>query len=217
MVVGGAATLVFAYDDLRNVRGDYGPSLGVDLFRNPVTLGGDNNFGTFSVDAQGRPVTDRFPTAIPLPERAGHQGNPAVSSDGLWFDTENEEEDLFFAAGDPLGAATLAAPVRVAVSRPERRETQPFLHQGRLYFAADQTAVLSAARAPGGDPALAATWGAERLELAAEGGARVGAVVAIGEPSLAVRGGAKSLYFIYALKTATGLDLNVGRVVARPL
>lgn len=214
-VVGSSATLVFAYDDLRNVRGDYEPSTGVDVFRDPVTLGVDHNFGTFSVDAQGRPVTDRFPTAIPLPDRAGQQGNPAVSSDGLWFDTENEAEDLFFAAGNPLGSATLAAPVKVALSQSVRHETQPYLHQGRLYFAADQAAILSSARAPGGNPALATTWGAERLELAAEVSTRVGAVIAIGEPSLSVRGGVSSLYFIYALKTATGLDLNVGRVAAR--
>lgn len=214
-VNGSAATLVFAYDDLRNVRGDYGPSLGPDLFRNPVTLGVDNNFGTFSVDALGRPVTDRFPAAIPLPDRAGQQGNPAVSSDGIWFDTENEAEDLFFAAGNPLGTTTLAAPVTVALSRSERRETQPYLHQGRLYFAADQSVILSSARAPGGNPALAATWSAERLELGAEGGSRVGAVIAIGEPSLSVRAGVTSLYFVYVLKTATGLDLNIGRVAAR--
>jgi hypothetical protein len=214
-VTGTAATLVFAYDDLRNVRGDYGPPMGPDLFRNAVTLGVDNNFGTFSVDALGRPVTDRFPAAIPLPSRAGQQGNPAVSSDGVWFDTESEAEDLFFAAGNALGASTLAAPVKVALSRSDRHETQPYLHQGRLYFSAEQSVILSSARAPGGDPAQAATWGPERLELGAESGSRVGAVIAIGEPSLAVRGGVTSLYFVYALKTATGLDLNIGRVTAR--
>lgn len=214
-VNGTAANLVFAYDDLRNVNGDYGPKTGNDLFRNPVTLGVDNNFGTFSVDALGRPVTDRFPAAVPLPSKAGNQGNPAVSSDGLWFDSEEDANDLFFAAGNALGTATLAAPVTVALSRSNRNETQPYLHQGRLYFATDQSAIVSSARAPGGNPAQAATWGVERLELAAEGGNRVGAVISIGEPSLAVRNGVTSLYFIYALKTATGLDLNVGRVAAR--
>lgn len=212
---GTQATLLFAYDDLRNVNGDYGPQTGVDLFRNPVTLGADNNFGTFSLDAQGKIVTDRFPARVELPSRAGQQGNPAYSSDGVWFDTENDVEDLFFAAGNALGTATLATPVKVALSRSDRKETQPYLHQGRLYFSANSSQILSSARAPGGNPALAATWGAERVELAAEGGNRVGAVVAIGEPSLAVRGGVKSLYFIYALQTATGLDLNVGRVAAR--
>lgn len=212
---GNQATLIFAYDDLRNVNGDYGPQTGVDLFRSPVTLGADNNFGTFSLDAQGKIVTDRFPARVELPDRAGQQGNPGYSSDGLWFDTENEAEDLFFAAGNALGTASLAAPVKVALSRSDRSETQPYPHQGRLYFTANSSQILSAARAPGGDPALAATWSAERLELAAEGGSRVGAVVAVGEPSLAVRGGVKSLYFIYALKTATGLNLNVGRVAAR--
>jgi hypothetical protein len=212
---GTSATLVFAYDDLRNVNGDWGPKTGVDLFRDSVTLGVDKNFGTFSLDALGRPVTDRFPVALPLPSKAGQQGNPAVSSDGLWFDTEEEADDLFFAAGNALGTTTLATPVKVALSQPLRREAQPYVHQGRLYFAADSSVILSSARAQGGDPALAATWGPEQLELAAEGGDRVGGVTAIGEPSLSVRAGVTSLYFVYVLRTATGLDLNVGRVAAR--
>ncbi|HRC55837.1 MAG TPA: hypothetical protein PKU97_07930 [Kofleriaceae bacterium] len=212
---GTAATLAFAYDDLRNVRGDYGPSTLNDLYHNPVTLGVDNILGTFSVDAQGRPVTDRFPTSVPLPTKAGQQGNPAVSSDGLWFDSENEAEDLFFAAGNAVGTATLATPVKVALSTPARKETQPYVHGGRLYFAADQSTIRSSARAPGGNPALASTWGPERLELAAEPTTRVGGVIAIGEPSLSVRAGVTTMYFIYVLQTSTGLNLNVGRVNAR--
>lgn len=214
-VNGTAARLVFAYDDLRNAGGHWGPQTGPDLFHDAVTLGVDNNFGTFSIDALGRPVTDRFPFSVPLPNKMGQQGNPAVSSDGIWFDTEDEANDLFFAAGNPLGTTTLAAPVRVALSRADRHETQPYLHQGRLYFTASSAQILSSARAPGGNPALAATWGAERLELAAEVTDRVGGVIAIGEPSLSVRAGVKSLYFVYVLKTATGLDLNVARVAAR--
>jgi hypothetical protein len=214
-VNGTQARLVFAYDDLRNAGGHWGPQTGPDLFHDAVTLGVDNNFGTFSVDALGRPVTDRFPSSVPLPNKLGQQGNPAVSSDGIWFDTEDEANDLFFAAGNPLGTTTLAAPVRVALSRADRFETQPYLHQGRLYFTANSAQILSSARVPGGNPALASTWGAERLELAAEATDRVGGVIAIGEPSLSVRAGVKSLYFIYVLKTSSGLDLNVGRVAAR--
>lgn len=214
-VSGTSATLAFAYDDLRNVRGDYGPSTFNDLYHNPVTLGVDNILGTFSVDAQGRPVTDRFPASVPLPTKAGQQGNPAISSDGIWFDSENDAEDMFFAAGNPTGTATLATPVKVALSTPTRKETQPYVHAGRLYFAADQSTIRSSARAPGGNPALASTWGPERLELAAEPTTRVGGVIAIGEPSLSVRAGVTSMYFIYVLQTATGLNLNVGRVTAK--
>lgn len=212
----GSARLVFAYDDLRNIRGDYGPATKGDLFHDVVTLGVDNILGTYSLDAQGRPITDRFPMTVPLPSKAGQQGNPAVTADGLWFDTETEAEDIFFAAGDALGTGTLAAPVKVALCRADRKETQPYMHAGRLYFAADQSTIVSSGRSPGGNPALASTWSAERVELAAETTAsRVGAVIAIGEPSLSVRGNETSLYFIYVLKTATGLNLNVGRVAAR--
>jgi hypothetical protein len=214
-VSGTTATLAFAYEDLRNVRGDYGPATQNDLFHDVIRLGVDNNLGTFSVDASGRPVTDRFPAAVPLPSRAGQQGNPSVSNDGIWFDSEEDRDDLLFAAGDALATAPLASPVTVALSRPDRKETQPYVHANRLYFAADQTTIRSAARAPGGNPALATTWSVERVELSAEATTRVGAVIAIGEPSLAVRNGIESLYFIYVVKTAAGLDLNVGRVQAR--
>lgn len=213
--IGTSAQLVFAYDDLRNVRGDWGPPTSNDLFHANVTLGVDNILGTYSLDSQGRPITDRFPAAVPLPDKSGPQGNPAVSSDGLWFDTENAQEDLFFAAGNPRGTATLATPVKVAISAPDRKETQPYVHGDRLYFATDQNRIVSSARAPGGAPGLASTWGPERLELASEASNRVGAVIAIGEPSISVRAGVASMYFIYVIKTATGLDLNVARVNAR--
>ncbi|MEZ4358947.1 MAG: hypothetical protein R3B48_02120 [Kofleriaceae bacterium] len=213
--VGTAARLVFAYDDLRNIRGDWGPPMGPDLFHADVSLGVDTNLGTYSLDAQGRPITDRFPAAVPLPDRVGQQGNPSVSSDGIWFDTETAQDDIFFAAGDPLGAATLATPRKVALSTPERKETQPYWHGDRLYYAIDQNRITSSARAWGGDPALASTWGPERLELASEASSRVGAVIAIGEPSISVHAGIAELYFVYVVKTATGLDVNVGRVRAR--
>jgi hypothetical protein len=134
----------------------------------------------------------------------------------VWFDSEGGADDLFFAAGNPLGTSPLAAPVKVALSRPDRKETMPYVHGNRLYFSADNAALHSSARAPGGDPAAAATWSAERVELAVEAGAtRVGAVVGIGEPSIETRGGVESLYFVYVVKTATGLDLGVARVPAR--
>src|SRR5205814_29859 len=164
---GAQATLVFAYTDLRNINGDYGPDTGNDLYHDAVTLGHDVNLGTFSLDGK-KPVTDRFPALVPVADRAGPQGNPSVSSDGVWCDSEGGAEDLFFAAGDPLCTAPLAAPRKVALSRPDRKETMPYVHGDRLYFSADNAALHSSARAPGGDPAAAATWSAERVELSVE-------------------------------------------------
>lgn len=103
--------------------------------------------------------------------------------------------------------------MKVALSRADRNETMPFVHGDRLYFSAGNAELRSSVRAVGGDPALAATWPAERVELAAEPGAvRIGAVVAVGEPSIETRDGVESLYFVYVVKTATGLDLGVARV-----
>ncbi len=213
---GTQATLLFAYTDLRNINGDYGPDTGNDLYHQEITLGQDVNFGTFSLDDK-KPVTDRFPALVPIADRGGPQGNPAASSDGVWFDTESGAEDLFFAAGDPLGSAPLAAPVKVALSRADRNETMPYVHADRLYFSANNAELRSSARGAGGDPARAETWSAERVELAAEPGSpRVGAVVAVGEPSIETRDGVEALYFVYVVKTATGLDVGVGRVRHAP-
>jgi hypothetical protein len=209
---GSTATVLYGWTDLQKLNTP--EDTGNDLWRDTLTLGEWNNLGTFSFEG-GKPVVDATLELVALPDPTGPQGNPAVSDDGVWFDTEGGVFDLFFAAGDPLGGP-LAAPVTVALSTAGRSEFQPFLHGGRLYFAADFETIVSSERAPGGDPASAATWSPERVELRCEPGATAtGAIVSIGEPSLSERGGVVTLYFIYAVKTASGFDMSVGRVDRR--
>lgn len=211
-IVGGEATLLFALDTLDQSA----TSPGVDLYTDPVVLGRPHNLGTYSVGPGGQVMVDRYPARVALTSYRGVQGNPGLLPDGVIYDSENAQDDLFFAAGDLRSGAPLAAPVQVALSRAGRGERMPHFHDGRLYFSVDAADVRSSARTPGGDPAAAATWSAERIELGSEAGAtRVGAVVAVGEPSIEVRDGVESLYFVYASKTATGLDLDVGRVRRR--
>lgn len=210
--VGTAATVVFAHDTL-----DQSPtSPGVDLFRESITLGADHRLGTYQC-VGGVATPDRYPARVPLTDPSSVQGNPTVVPDGIIYDSENAAQDLFFVAGDPLGATPLAAPVRVALSTAERHETMPYFRDGRLFFSADNQALVSSARAPGGNPGQAATWGPERTELALVApGTSPGEVVAIGEPSIEERSGVTSLYFVYGLRTATGTDLGVARVRAAP-
>ncbi len=208
---GTHATLMFSLDTL-----DSSPdSPGVDLYYDPITLGERHILGTYTPGPDG-PVVDRYPTRVMLTTFAGKQGNPTVTADGVIHDSENEAEDLFFLAGDPFGQTPLAAPVKVALSRPDRRETMPFMQGNRLYFSDNNSALRSSLRAASGDPALAQTWGPERFELGAESDSlRVGAVLAVGEPSIEVRDGVETLYFVCGVKTSTGLDLGVARVRSR--
>lgn len=212
-VDGSSAQAQFAWSDIREVGAP--DSTGNDLFQTTLDLGQKNNLGTASFTG-GVISLDKEPTPLQLPDRSGPQGNPGVSSDGVWFDTEEGAFDLFFAAGDPL-AGPLSTPVKVALCNDQRREYQPYMHDDRLYFAADFADIRSSARSSGGDPGQVSTWSEERVEVAAEPGApRVGAIVSIGEPSLSDRDGITTLYFIYARRTENGFDMSVGRVDRKP-
>lgn len=204
--------MVFAYTDARRLY-DGMPSTDDDLWTDTITLGQRNVLGTFTLGPSG-PQVDRYPRLVPLSEMAGRQSNPSIANDGVFYDQDGGAVlDLRFVAGDPFGAATLAAPVTVALSRSDRAELMPYVHAGRLYFSADNHAIVSSARSPGGNPALPATWSTERVEVGAEAGTtRVGAVTVVGEPSIEVRDGVESLYFIFAITRPVGVDLGLARV-----
>ncbi len=211
---GAAAQVLYALNDLR-IPDEAPESTDNDLWRVDLTLGQRNNLGTFTTPPMGLPQVDVELTPLEVEDRSGPQGNPAVSADGVWWDSEDGAFDLFYAVGSASGGG-LGPAVTVALSRPDRTEFQPYLFGGRLYFAAEFAEIRSSARAPGGDPGAAATWSEERVELACEAGTtRTGAVFSIGEPSVATIDGAPTLFFLYTNKTATGFDMTVGQVRAR--
>lgn len=211
---GTSAQVLYGWNDLR-VPDEAPENTDNDLWRDDLNLGARNVLGTFTTAPPSLPQLDTPPTPLEGVDRPGMQGNPAVSDDGVWWDSESDLHDLHFAPGDARGGG-LGPAVTVALSRPERHEYQPYLFGGRLYFAADFADIRSAARAPGGDPGLASTWSEEQVELACEPLApRVGAIVSIGEPSVATIDGAPTLFFLYTNRTATGFDMTVGQVRAR--
>jgi len=202
---GNSATLIYAWDDFRTQ--DSSDTFN-DLYRVSITLGARVILGTFT-----NGVLDIDPTFVPLTSHAGPQGNPGVAPDGIFFDAETGDEDIHFAAGDPLGTAPLAAAVTVGIST-SANEYQPYFHNGRLFYARDFAAIRSAARGTG-DISQAATWTDDHIELGVDGGADIGNVLAIGEPSIAVIETGTELYFVYGTRTATGIEQSVARVRRR--
>ncbi len=203
---GAAASIVYAWDDHRtqNAANTFN-----DLYRVNVTLGARVILGTFSAG-----VLDVEPTPVPLASHAGWQGNPGVAPDGVFFDAEQGDEDIHFAAGNALGTATLAGAVTVGVSTSGAGEFQPFFHAGRLYYSRAFQTIRSAERG-NGDVSLPGTWTDDHVELGLDGSTDVGRVLAIGEPSLAVTSSGTELYFIYGQRTATGIEQSVARVRLR--
>lgn len=201
-----AATLIYAWDDHRT---DGTANTFNDLYRVSLTLGARVILGTFTSG-----VLDIEPTPVPLATRAGYQGNPGVAADGIFFDAEQGDEDLHFAAGNPLGSTPLAAAVTVGVSSSTAAEFQPYFHSGRLYYARNFLEIRSAVRGTG-DVSLAATWTDDRVELGLDGMNDVDRVVAIGEPSLADTTTGTELYFVYGTRTATGIEQSIARVRRR--
>lgn len=211
---GAAATVLYALNDLR-VPDEAPESTDNDLWRVELTLGQPNNLGTFTTPPMGLPQVDVPLVPLELVDRTGPQGNPGVAADGVFWDSEGGVGDLFFAPGSALGGG-LGPAVKVALSQDLRGEFQPFPSGGRLYYSVDFADIRSSARAPDGDPADPATWSEEQVEVAAEAGAaRVGAVISIGEPTIATLDGAPTLFFLYTSRTTTGYDMTIAHVRAR--
>ena len=188
-----------------------------DLFYTPLTLGSPNVLARYSCDAGTVVESDRITTRLVTTPLAGEQGNPQVRAPYIFFDDDSAPTTpkmyvARFDGGLPTAALGATAPLPVGADTDDRR--QPFLHGTTLYFAQNlriATATLS------GAPESAASWSSPVINLAGENGSsRPGAVVALGQPTIADRpGGAQELYFVYGIKTATGLDMQAGRVKRR--
>lgn len=216
----GVASLIFAFDDYRD--NSSAANTENDLqFVSEVQLGQPVELGAYDiVQGQGLVATSYRPTILELMERAGGQGNPYRSAEGIWFDDEGSEDvDLYFVptAGD-LPDAQFGPAIRVGVSEEGEDDLQPFLHQGRLYFAREFNRIRSHAWTDTSGVAEAA-FDEGHVELAVPRTPQdhEGAIISIGEPSLAVdEDGVRWLYFVYGARTASGsFDISVGRVRQR--
>jgi hypothetical protein len=209
----GSAVIVYAWDDPR-----LDGHQDADLFSTTIQLGQNNNLGTLSIESGEIRATPQ-PALLPFPDHATTQSNAYVAPEGVYFDQHGEEGielDVLIAPSQDGGAA-LGAPIRVGISQDARSEYQPFLHAGRLYYVTGEfVSITSAAQLDSAQPSLPESWGAEQVELSVGSPTpEVGAIISLGEPSLANQDGTTWLYFLYGIKTDTGTNANVGRVRAK--
>jgi hypothetical protein len=208
-LVSPGSDALFAYD--------LGAGDGHDIFWTPLRLGIPNVLGAAECVA-GVPMAIAFlPERLHLSPLAGSQGNPFASGDHLFFDDEYTSFPSKILVAGVSGAyptATIAPSADVPVGDGADDKRQPFLDGATLYYTRN---FAVAAADLSGDPSVPASWSAPTTQLAAESSMRVGAIFLLGEPSVAhLTDGTVELYFVYATKTAAGVDLNAGRVRRRP-
>ena len=122
--------------------------------------------------------------------------------------------DLLFAQETAVGSnawgpvGTIAAPV----SDPSAQESQPFLDGSTLLFRRELA--LLASDWNGGPLDQTASWTAPR-EILVPGADAAGAIVAVGEPSVATTAHGRELYFVFARDAGGYLDLDIAMVPAR--
>lgn len=216
----GVASLIFAFDDYRDNSSPENTENDLHYIAD-AALGQPVLLGEYSVvPGQGLTAPLYRPAILELMERAGGQGNPFRSAEGIWYDDEGSEDiDLYFipTVGE-LPDAQFGPAIRVGVSAQGEDDFQPFLHKDRLYYARDFNRIRSHAWMDRSGVAEAA-FDAGRVELAVPQTPQTheGAILSIGEPSLAVdEDGARWLYFVYGARTASGsFDMSVGRVRQR--
>jgi hypothetical protein len=195
---GDVGRVLFSWDDVSS------PEQDGDLFVADVEMGVPNWFGEVSYGF----VVDPPPTPWPVASIIGLQSNPCVVDGVTLYDQHLPESDAFNSDVYVDDGSTTRV---VGFSRPDREEFQPFVHGEDVYAAGAFESIVASAF-DGGDWADTGAFGPERLVVGA-----VGRIASVGEPSVAVRDGVVSVYFLAGRLTATGgIDAMIARVSAAP-
>jgi hypothetical protein len=185
-----------------------------DLYYAKLALGAPNVLGRFTCVNGAPTLSDGVVTQLALSPLASDQGNPQFHAPYLFFDNDiskNPPTMYLTKVGGALPDASFTPSVELPVGSPASDRRQPYLHGSTLYYA-DELRVATAELS--GDPSFAASWTAPTIALASETGSiRTGAVISLGQPTVADRpGGVSELYFVYGVRTATGINMQAGRV-----
>lgn len=195
------------------------PDDGAKIHTAALSLEPATKLGTFTSPSGVLTLSDEPGELLALGEQEA-EGNPfvMVNANGkrtVLFDDEGGRQDLMFS--NEIGSNTWSpvAVIPAPVSDPAEQESQPFFDGTTLLFRRGVT--LLASDWNGGAMDVAGSWSATRTILAPDtsGAPPVGAVVAVGEPSVATVNGVKELYFVYAVREADHLNLDVAVVRAR--
>ncbi|MFV1966013.1 MAG: hypothetical protein ACC628_11355 [Pirellulaceae bacterium] len=219
------ATLLFSWDDFSD-----SPDTGVDQFFVDVTLGAPVVLGAYRWNTRTKATVRSGFSATRLAldgfgaETTTRQSNGHFAGGWLWFDDETVSDNIWMTK--PTGripSTTWSRPQTVPrVNDLSAPKGQPFFAPPVLYFTSvsrERMAIYSA-ELKGVDPTKGDSWTAPKPELVGESAdwksGRTGAIVGLGEPSVAQpRADETWLYFVYIRKTASGVDANVGRVRRR--
>lgn len=209
----GAGDAVYAFDNPLHA------GEGARLYRTTIDVAHDGVLGTFSLT--GGQIALDMTGSSSIGDPAGPvQGNPnEYRIPGgpllLFSDDEQGRRDLFVnlaasEAGPWIGQLHLPPPV----SDPMAQESQPFFDGRTLWFRRDL--VVLATDWTGGPLDAASSWTVPRTVLAPGTDTGTGAVIVVGEPSVATRVPVRELYFVYGRRVPDGtIDLDVGKVTAR--
>jgi hypothetical protein len=100
----------------------------------------------------------------------------------------------------------------VGVNVAGMEQIQPSLDGNTLYWTGNAYIWNATLTSPGASLSSAGSWSARTQLL---GPAPNHQILGVGEPNVAHVAGTTELYFVYAKKTATGYDSNVGKIVFR--
>jgi hypothetical protein len=205
-------TVSWAFDDLT----DEPPR----IHRAKLALVGATTLGTYALNGGTATLGGEPGMKLALGETTLAEGNPfvRVQPDGkllVVFDDEQGRADLMFVVETAPGSNTFTAVATIPapVSDPNAQESQPFFDGDTLLFRRDL--VVLASDWNGGAMTSPASWSTPRAILTPGGEATTGAIVVVGEPSVATTPAGKELYFIFGERLADHLNLDVGVVPTR--
>ena len=205
-----SAEVVFAYD---------GPwaNDGYRVQLATLTLGARNVLGRYACTAPG--VATLTASAVSTLTPGGSLGNPNARGGFLWVDDEAAGDLRYWVISGQdggLSGSSLSAEKNVAnPGDTAHRRIMPFFDSAtHTLFYSTAAKSIDSRVLTGSDPSSAADWSAAASPvLVADTVSTQGHLFALGEPSIAnLPSGARELYFIFVLKTATGVDASVGRV-----
>lgn len=183
-----------------------------------IALGADATLGAYQCVAGSAQLTLRNTYVLPVTPLNQTAGNTSIANDWLVSDDETVDPAITVAAHLTDAGVTPWQAMPLPEVGDDRR--QPVLEGGRIFYYRNATIAstpwLSTA------PTSRSSFGAPRVELAGELlpqgplPAAPGRVVGLGQPTFAhLADGTTELYFVYYLRTSTGYDSQIGRVLQR--
>ncbi len=210
--LGNTGNFLFSFDNpLDEKKETYG-----DIYIKKIKLGEKSPIGTFK-NKNGTITLENFNAYLIKTPEPYHQGNPYLFINNkeltLFYDDEEFRKKLFYIKGKgefPDIVWGNSHPLPYPLNSDSQLEAQPLFYDKKLFFRRE-IEILSSEWL-GGDLSKKNSWSKPKTILKGSGfSATTGEILGAGEPSICTRSGKKILFFVYILKTDSGIhDLNIG-------